>query len=129
MTCLKRLQRGFTILELVVIIIVAGMLAATAFRAPKNEPGTGSAKDIDVIKTSLRQLLVRTMADLPSASWYATGTNAEVVLYNNGTRIIGYPLTGTTGSFNAAFNSLGQLQTNGSIPSEIYIEPETGYIP
>lgn len=129
MTCLKRSQRGFTLFELVVIIIVAGMLAAAAFNAPKIDPGTGNTKDLDVIRTALRQLLIRTMADLPSANWYATGTKAEVALFNNGTRVIGYPLTGSTGSFSASFNSLGQLQTNASIPSEIYIEPETGYIP
>lgn len=122
-------QGGFSLVELVVVILVLGILSGLAFWSMRNSPPSGAMKDLDVIRSALRQLQMRTMADLPGANWYATGSSAEVVLYNNGTRVAGFALSGSTGAFTASFNRAGQLQTNTSIPNAIYIEPETGFIP
>jgi len=120
---------GFTMVELIVVVVILGILASVIYSGVKSQLATSNASDTDVIKTALRQLIIRTTADLPGENWYVNATSKKVAIYDNGTLVGSYELSGTTGTFSASFNSLGQLQTNQSIPDDIYIDTETGYIP
>jgi len=113
----------------VVVIAIIGILASVIFAMNKTSKPSGAASDIATIKTALRQLELRSTSDLSGANWTLSGTASNVSIYNNGTLISSYDLSGTTGEFSAAFDQVGRLQTNQSIPASIYIEPETGYIP
>jgi hypothetical protein len=115
--------------EVVVVVILVGILAAAVLTTGKTPSPVQNSADIETIKAALRELQLRTMGNLPTATLSANATANTITIYDNGTQVSAYPLSGTTGNFAAAFNHIGQLQTNQSIPASIYIEPETGYIP
>jgi|GEM_PF-1293554 len=123
------LCRGFTLLELVLVIVLLGILAAMAYTSSSGAKPSQNSSDIDVIKDALRETQLRAMGDLSTANWSVNATATQISIYRSGTQSASYPLSGSTGSFAASFNTLGQLQTNQSIPDSIAIDSETGYIP
>ncbi len=120
---------GFTLIELVIVVIIIGILSAVLTFSMKSTTLNSPAGDIGTLKTALRELALRATSDLPEETWTLTATSSGAGLYHNGTLVKSYSLSGTTGSFSASFNQIGQLQSNGSIPNAIYIDTETGYIP
>lgn len=121
--------RGFTLLELVIVVVLLGIVAAVLVSANKGPTISGSAGDIATIKSALREAVLRATSDLPGEVWSVNGTSSGATLSHNGTQVQSYTLSGTTGTFAATFDDLGQLQNNQSIPDAIYIDPVTGYIP
>lgn len=106
---MKKMQSGFTLIELVVVIVILGILAATAI--PKFSDLTGDAR---IAKMNAAKAALQTGYSLVHAAWLTAGspvaaagnsTSANSVLTLEGVKIAfinGYPDVGGDGSADAA---------------------------
>lgn len=121
-------NKGFSLLEIVCVLLVLGVLAIIA--VPKyTDTGVETLADAAILKDSLRQTIMRAMADLSTANWNIVVASKSVGIYKDTSLVSSYSLSVYSGSFSISFNNLGQPQGTYSLPYSITIDSETGYIP
>ena len=86
---MKTLQKGFTLVELVVVIVILGILAATALPRFINLTNEARISAVQGIAGGLRSAV-----SVAQARYFATGTNTSPIPMADGTTVA----VGTTGA-------------------------------
>ncbi len=104
-------QQGFTIIELIVVIVVLGILAATAIPRFANigtEARIASMQGVAGSMNSAKEVI--------RAKWYAAGsTTVSTVTTVDGTSVIVTTGTGTTAGYPTAAGMVNALNVSGNI--------------
>ena len=121
-------SKGFTIIELIACLSIIGLLAVVAMMK-YSDPGIDRLADAAVLKSALRQTIMRAMSDLSTANWNINVAGKVAAVKKDTTVVASYALKAYTGSFSIYFNQLGQRQSSPTLPYSITIDSETGYVP
>lgn len=118
---------GFTLLEIIAALVIIGILATVAI-TKLNDNEVESMADTAIIKSSLRQTIMRAMSDVSTANWNISVSNKIISIKKDTTPIVSHDLQEYEGTFTINFNELGQPQSSPILPYSITIDSETGYV-
>ena len=121
-------DNGFTIIELIACLSIIGLLTVVAM-IKYSDPGVDTLADSAILKSAIRQTIMRAMSDLSTANWNINVAGKVAAVKKDATVVASYDLKAYAGSFSISFNQFGQRQSNPALPYSITIDSETGYVP
>lgn len=126
---MKKNQQGFTLIELIIVIVILGLLAATALPRFSNLTGEARTAALAGVTGGFRSALIIT-----HAQWLATGESSPITM-QDGTQVAmnasGWPDVSTpTATYNAimsqSFTELGSDWTQDTVGGYRYLLGGTG---
>jgi MSHA pilin protein MshA len=121
---MKPNQRGFTLIELIVVIVILGILAATALPRFINVSSDARGAAVEGIAGALRSAVA-----LAQARYMATGSNTATTVDMNGTSVTVNAGTGTPVGTAAGIGAAVQLSgitADYTTPTAVTLQPNGG---
>lgn len=125
---MNKQQQGFTLVELIVVIVILGILAATALPRFINVTTEARLAAVDGVAGALRSA-----SALAQAKYVAVGSNAATTVTmgpSNGTSVVvnagsGIPV-GTAAGIGAALSSIDGITADYTTPTAVTFQPSGG---
>ncbi len=121
---MRAYQEGFTLIELVIVIVILGLLAATALPRFINITRDARIASVNGVAGGLRGA-----ASLARAQYIVTGSTTATSVNMDGvtvtTNISGYPTNASTGIEEALQGTSDSYNITHSAPNSVY-EPKNG---
>ena len=114
---MRKNQQGFTLIELIVVIVILGILAATAMPRFVNLQGDARLASINAMAGTLRST-----KNLVQAKYIAGGHTGATVAIGGGVSVD--VVSGRAGD-NAAYNGIPQASNNGIVKA---LDDNSGYV-